>query len=108
NLTPIVHLSGKDGNRSFLEGRLHGLARLGVENVLALTGDAQKAGFGGTSKPVHDLDSVLILTLLQALRRGIDHDVGLRTERTTPFDFFAGAVVNPYKVREPDLLMQFC
>src|SRR5437764_4229914 len=40
NLTPIVHLSGKDGNRSFLEGRLHGLARLGVENVLALTGDA--------------------------------------------------------------------
>ena len=24
-----------------------------------------------------------------------------------PFDFFAGAVVNPFKVREPDLLMQF-
>ena len=23
-LTPIAHLTGKDGNRSFLEGRLHG------------------------------------------------------------------------------------
>ena len=45
-LTPIAHLTAKDGNRSFLEGRLHGLAREGVENVLALTGDAQKEGFG--------------------------------------------------------------
>lgn len=107
NLTPIAHLSGKDGNRSFLEGRLHALARLGVENILALTGDAQKDGFKGKSKPVHDLDSVLILCLLCALRGGLEHDLGPRTECTTPFDFFAGAVVNPYKVREPDLLMQF-
>ncbi|MGD0127848.1 MAG: methylenetetrahydrofolate reductase, partial [Terriglobia bacterium] len=51
-LTPIAHLTAKDGNRSFLEARLHGLAREGVENVLALTGDAQKEGFGGKSKPV--------------------------------------------------------
>src|SRR5271166_6118808 len=35
-LTPIAHLTAKDGNRSFLEGRLHGLAREGVENILAL------------------------------------------------------------------------
>lgn len=107
NLTPIAHLTGKDGNRSFLEGRLHALARLGVENVLALTGDAQKNGFTGKSKPVHDLDSVLILWLLRALRAGLEHSSGAKTERTTPFDFFAGAVVSPYKVREPDLLMQF-
>ena len=46
-LTPIAHLTGKDGNRSLLEARLHELARLGVENILALTGDAQKEGFGG-------------------------------------------------------------
>ncbi|HZQ68559.1 MAG TPA: methylenetetrahydrofolate reductase C-terminal domain-containing protein [Terriglobales bacterium] len=107
NLTPIVHVSGKDGNRSFLEARLHALARIGVENLLALTGDAQKVGFAGSAKPVHDLDSVLILSLLAAMRGGIVYDVGPRTERTTPFDFFPGAVVNPYKVREPDLLMQF-
>jgi len=105
-LTPIAHLTGKDGNRSFLEGRLHFLARLGVENILALTGDAQKEGFSGRSKPVYDLDSVLILWLLQALRSGIQYAVGPRTVQTTPFDFFPGAVVNPFKVREPDLLMQ--
>jgi len=105
-LTPIVHLTGKDGNRSLLEGRLHALARLGTENILALTGDAQKQAFAGESKPVHDLDSVLILWLLGHLRHGLDYNVGTKTERTTSFDFFSGAVVNPYKIREPDLLMQ--
>ena len=65
-LTPIAHLTGKDGNRSFLEGRLHALARMGAANILALTGDAQKDGFAGRAKPVHDLDSVLILWLIRA------------------------------------------
>ncbi|HVO62130.1 MAG TPA: methylenetetrahydrofolate reductase C-terminal domain-containing protein [Terriglobales bacterium] len=106
HLTPIAHLAGKDGNRSLLEGRLLTLARLGVENILALTGDAQKQGFVGESKPVYDLDSVLILWLLRALRRGSDYNVEMKTACATHFDFFPGAVVNPYKVREPDLLMQ--
>ncbi len=106
-LTPISHLTGKDGNRSFVEARLHGLAREGVENILALTGDAQKEGFGGRSKPVYDLDSVLILYMIEAMRKGIEYNLGPRTVHSTPFDFFAGAVVNPYKVREPDQMMQF-
>ena len=105
-LTPIAHLTGKDGNRSFLEGRLHTLARMGAANILALTGDAQKDGFAGRAKPVHDLDSVLILWLIRALRSGIQYKLGSRTVGSTPFDFFAGAVVNPFKVREPDLMMQ--
>lgn len=105
-LTPIAHLTGKDGNRSLLEARLHSLAHLGVENVLALTGDAQKTGIGGQAKPVYDLDSVLILWLIQSLRDGLEYSVGPRAAHTTPFSFYAGAVVNPYKVREPDLMMQ--
>jgi methylenetetrahydrofolate reductase (NADPH) len=107
NLTPIAHLTGKDGNRAFLEGRLHALARVGVENILALTGDAQKEGFSGKPKPVYDLDSVLILWLLQAMKSGIEYRLGARTAHSTPFDFFAGAAVNPYKVGEPDQMMQF-
>ena len=107
HLTPIAHVTGKDGNRSLIEGRLHSLARLGAESVLALTGDAQKDGFRGASKPVHDLDSVLILMLIQALRGGLEYQIGTRGARTTPFDFFPGAVVNPFKVREADLTMQF-
>jgi len=106
-LTPVVHLTGKDGNRALLEGRLYALARMGVESVLALTGDAQKEGFGGKPKPVYDLDSVLILWLIQAMRHGIQYSLAGRTVQSAPFDFFAGAVVNPFKVREPDQMMQF-
>ena len=105
-LTPIAHLTGKDGNRAFLEGRLHSLARLGVQNILALTGDAQKEGFSGKPKPVYDLDSALILWLVQAMRTGIQYHLGARVVQSTPFDFFPGAVVNPFKVREPDQMMQ--
>ena len=107
HLTPIAHLTGKDGNRSFLEERLHALARERVENVLALTGDAQQSGFGGKSKPVHDLDSVLILRLVRALCGSLDENTDTVKEGAREFEFFPGAVVNPYKVREPDLLMQF-
>src|SRR5579862_4193710 len=105
-LTPIAHLTGKDGNRSALESRLHALARMGVENILSLTGDAQKEGLGGQAKPVYDMDSVLILWLIEAMRKGIEYNLGPRTVHSTPFDFFPGAVVNPFKVRESDLMMQ--
>jgi len=105
-LTPVPHLTGKDGNRSFIEARLHGLARMGAENILALTGDTQHRGFQGEAKRVYDLDSVLILWLVQALREGITYQVGPRSVQTTPFDFFPGAVVSPYKCNEPDQMMQ--
>jgi methylenetetrahydrofolate reductase (NADPH) len=106
-LTPLAHLAGKDGNRSLLEGRLHHLAKMGVENILALTGDAQNAGFMGKAKPVYDLDSALILELIRIMQSGIQYSLGARTLRSTPFDFFAGAVVSPYKTHEPDQMMQF-
>ena len=105
-LTPIPHLTGKDGNRGFVEARLHGFARMGAENVLALTGDIQNRGFLGKGKRVYDLDSVLILWLIRALSEGIDYQMGPRTVKTTPFDFFPGAVVGPYKCNEADQMMQ--
>ena len=82
-LTPLAHLTGKDGNRSFVEVRLHALARMGVESILALTGDAQKSGYQGKAKPVFDVDSVLMLWLVQALRQGLEYNVGQRQVRTS-------------------------
>ncbi len=105
-LTPLAHITGKDGNRAAIEGRLHTFARMGVESILALTGDAQKDGFLGPSKPVYDLDSVLILALIHTMREGIHYKLGPRDVQSTPFDFLPGAVVNPFKTREPDQMMQ--
>ena len=61
----------------------------------------------GKAKPVFDFDSVLMIHLIQALSQGIEYGIGRRQVRTSPFDFFAGAVVNPFKVREADQMMQF-
>ncbi len=105
-LTPIAHLTGKDGNRGWLEARLHTFARMGVENILALTGDAHKPAFSGQPKPVFDLDSALILRLIDTVRGGIEYSAGPRTVKTTPFNFFAGAAVNPFKVGEAAQMMQ--
>jgi len=106
-LTPVAHITGKDGNRSLIEGRLHSLAHMGVENVVAITGDAQKTGFQGKSKPVYDLDAVHILQLIEILRHGIRFDLGQKKLQSSPFDFLAGAVVNPFKCREQDQMMQY-
>jgi methylenetetrahydrofolate reductase (NADPH) len=106
-LTPVAHITGKDGNRSSIEGRLHSLAHMGVENIVALTGDAQKSGFLGKSKPVYDLDAVHILQLIQTMRAGIRYNLGARKLQSAPFDFLSGAVVNPYKCSEPAQMMQY-
>ena len=49
---------------------------------------------------------MLILHLIEAMRGGIRYNRARAPSRARPFDFFAGAVVNPFKVREPDLMMQ--
>jgi methylenetetrahydrofolate reductase (NADPH) len=79
---------------------------MGVENILSLTGDGHREAFTGKPKPVFDLDSVLILTLIEEMRKGVEYKQGSRDLQTTPFDFLPGAVVTPYKVREPDQMMQ--
>ena len=105
-LTPLIHYTSKDGNRTFLEGRLYTLARLGVENVLALSGDAPTSGYLGKPKPVYDFDSVLLVRLAAEIRKGMFYQAGKRTLQTPPFDFLIGSVVNPFKVFEPALMTQ--
>lgn len=105
-LEPIIHVTGKDGNRNLIEGRLHGLAALGVGNVLALTGDAPREGLHGAAKPVFDMDSVLILDLIEHMNRGISFQMGPRKVETRPTDFLAGCAVNPFKTTEPEQMMQ--
>ncbi len=104
-LTPLAHLSGKDGNRAFIESRLYGLARMGAESILTLTGDAPKDGFRSSEA---GLRSGLGAhpTADQAMREGMTYQMGPRTIRSTPFDFLPGAVVSPFKTTEAGQMMQ--
>ncbi|MBD3308686.1 hypothetical protein GF339_19885 [candidate division KSB3 bacterium] len=105
-LSPLVHLTSKDGNRGLLEGRLHSLGRLGSENVLILTGDAPTTGFYGKPKPVYDFGSAHCIRLAAEMQKGISYQVGKRSMQTTPINFLIGAVVNPFKIVEPGLMTQ--
>ncbi|HSM33178.1 MAG TPA: methylenetetrahydrofolate reductase C-terminal domain-containing protein [Anaerolineae bacterium] len=90
----VVHLACRDRNRAALQSTAYGLASDGLTSVLALSGDYPKEGFGGRSRPVFDIDSVALITLLRDLSDHGPH-------------FTIGCAVNPFKALEADLVPQY-
>ncbi|MGB9757677.1 MAG: methylenetetrahydrofolate reductase [Candidatus Bipolaricaulaceae bacterium] len=89
---PILQVTCRDRNRLALQADLLGAWALGIENVLALTGDYPTFGDHPQAMPVFDLDSVQLIALIQTLNSGRDLSGNELSGRT---DFFVGAVVNP-------------
>ena len=92
-LTPIYQLTCRDRNRIALQSDLLSAAMLGIENVLALTGDHTKLGDHPQAKPVFDLDSVSLLHTMSLLEKGVD--LGGNELVGEPPEFAKGAVVSP-------------
>jgi len=91
-LEPVFQLTCRDRNRIALQSDLLSASVLGIENVLALTGDLPSFGDHPQAKPVYDLDSVQLLWVINKLNEGYDM-VGNELKGKT--NFFPGAVVNP-------------
>ena len=89
---PILQMTCRDRNRLALQADLLGAWALGIENVLALTGDHPILGDHPQALPVFDLDSVQLIAAVQALNSGRDLAGNELSGRT---DFFVGAAVNP-------------
>jgi 5,10-methylenetetrahydrofolate reductase len=89
---PIYQLICRDKNRIALQSDLLGASALGIENVLALTGDLITAGDNKTAKPVFDIESVQLLQIASALNHGKDAN-GAALKGAT--HFFLGSSVNP-------------
>jgi len=89
---PILQMTCRDRNRLALQSDLLSAYALGIENVLALTGDLPSLGDHPQAKPVFDLDSVQLLWVISRLNEGYDM-VG--NELKGKPNFFPGAVVNP-------------
>jgi methylenetetrahydrofolate reductase (NADPH) len=109
--TVVVHLSCKDFNRNGLESTAWQLASEGFHDVLALTGDAPAPGVAGGAKPVFDLDSVGLLTLLSRMNAGLPaarpSSASSAAGRTlTPTQFFSGCVVTNFKRHENEVIPQ--
>jgi methylenetetrahydrofolate reductase (NADPH) len=99
-LDVIVHFTCRDLNRVGMESRALQLARMGMKNILALTGDYSGKGFGGQGKPVFDFDSVLLTTLLKSLNQRL-------LASGDPDLFFTGCAVSPFKTTEAETLAQY-
>jgi methylenetetrahydrofolate reductase (NADPH) len=92
-IEPILQVACRDRNVIGLQADLLGAQALGLQNVLALTGDPVKAGDHPTARPVFELESVRLLSLIRSLNAGIDANEKPLTDGAT--DLFAGAAVDP-------------
>ena len=88
----IVHITGRDRNLLGLHSELMGAHLLGLRNVLAVTGDPVATGTEAGASNVFDLNSVGLLTLLDALNHGRNL-FGAHLGGTTAF--LAGCAFNP-------------
>jgi methylenetetrahydrofolate reductase (NADPH) len=77
-IEPIVQLTCRDRNRIALQSELMGAAALGVRNLLLLTGDDPKSGDQPDTKPVFDIDSMLISLSARPIFRSTRRRAGSR------------------------------
>jgi homocysteine S-methyltransferase len=91
DLEPIIHFTTRDRNLMAIQSDLLGAYALGVQNVLALTGDPMHAGNYPNLTGVWDVDSVGLLRVLQGLNEGRDA-AGASLGQSA--GFFLGAALN--------------
>jgi methylenetetrahydrofolate reductase (NADPH) len=97
----IPHISCKDQNVASLISSLAGFKAAGVETVLAITGDKPLKGKG-----VFEVDSLGLLTMLR--RMNSQTYLKARPEILDKVhQFFAGAVVSPFKYTEASQMQQY-
>ncbi|HME44030.1 MAG TPA: methylenetetrahydrofolate reductase C-terminal domain-containing protein [Syntrophorhabdales bacterium] len=108
-IDPIVHFTCKDKNRNQIESILYELDRIGIHNLLVMTGDYPRYGFEGQAKPVCDLDSVQAIRLISQMNQGLELDGrapggGLRLP---PTHTFKGAAISSFKQLESEVMAQY-
>ncbi|MDY6952457.1 MAG: methylenetetrahydrofolate reductase [Thermodesulfobacteriota bacterium] len=91
-LEPIMHMTCRDRNRLALQSDLLAAASMGIRNILCVSGDHVRFGDHVDAKPVHDIDSVHLLTAAKGLAEG--KDMAGNALGAAP-GFLLGGVANP-------------
>jgi len=93
-LAPNIHITCVNRDAAAAQHALEDLNALGIENVLALTGDYPKTNDKNVPAPVFDLDSVQLVHMMDELRqRGMG--------------FWIAVAVSPFKYTEADCRYQY-
>ncbi|HEX9853670.1 MAG TPA: methylenetetrahydrofolate reductase, partial [Woeseiaceae bacterium] len=94
NYSAIMQVSCRDRNRIAIQGDVLGAAAIGVASILCLTGDGVQAGDHPQAKPVFDLESITLLSMLRKMRDESQFQSGRKI--TKPPRVFLGAAANPF------------
>lgn len=88
----IFHLTCRDRNIIGLQSELLGAAALGVQNILALTGDHPRSGDHPTAAAIFEVESTGLINIANIMNSGCDLSQNKLNEATS---FFIGAAANP-------------
>ena len=103
----VIHLTCKDQNRNGLESEAWMLNSEGFRNILAMTGDYPVSGADGLAKPVFDIDSVGLISLLNKMNQGLRQGTAGDGQRLDKTQFCIGAVTTNFKLREGEVVPQY-
>jgi methylenetetrahydrofolate reductase (NADPH) len=93
-LEPTVQMTCRDRNRIALQMDVLGVAALGINNILCLTGDHQSFGNHPDAKGVFDIDSIQFIKVVKDMRDEKKFQCG--DEMTVEPKLFIGAAANPF------------
>jgi methylenetetrahydrofolate reductase (NADPH) len=106
----VIHLTCKDLNRNGLESEAWLLNSEGFHNILAMTGDYPVAGNEGLPKPVFDIDSVGLISMLNKMNQGFDPkdaQGNSKNQLLLKTQFCIGAVATNFKLHEGEVIPQY-
>lgn len=89
---PILHFTTRDRNLMGIQSDLLGAHALGIQNILALTGDPPGIGDYAHATAVYDIDSIGLVEVLDAFNHG--HDA-VGQPLGSPTRFAIGVGLNP-------------
>ncbi|MDU0477270.1 bifunctional homocysteine S-methyltransferase/methylenetetrahydrofolate reductase [Staphylococcus chromogenes] len=82
NIEPLVHITCRDRNLIGLQSHLLGLSLLGINEILAITGDPSKVGHLPGATNVYDVNSKGLTELALRFNEGINTDGDALKSRT--------------------------
>ncbi len=91
-IKPLIHIACRDRNMIGTQSHMMGLHALGIDHVLAVTGDPAKFGDLPGSSSVYDLTSFEIIRMIKQLNEGIAFS-GKSLKKKA--NFVVGAAFNP-------------
>ena len=104
----VIHLTCKDLNRNGLESEAWMLNSEGFHNILAMTGDYPVAGNDGLAKPVFDIDSIGLISMLNTMNHGLSSkETRGESHQLEKTQFCIGAVTTNFKLREGEAIPQY-